>query len=274
MTRRGRNSNRVKSAWDAAQAAVAARQAAKLFAEADLIKAQIDVETAKEKVNVSEAEERRLAALWEYTKITAPYDGVVTNRNANTGDYVESVSGDKAASGHVPMFVVARTELSRIFVNVPEQFARNVEVGTKAVVCAEALSGQEIPATVTRTSWSLNEKTRSLRAEIDLPTRQNGIRPGMYVYAKVLVERPAVCAVPEDALLVEGDQTYGFLLENGRVAKTPVQRGITDGTWEEVVKEKTGDAWEAVRGNEKFIVGDLSELTDGQQATAAPEKGQ
>ena len=133
-----------KSARDASQAAAAARQAAKLFAEADMRKAEIDVETAKSKVEVSEAEERRLAALLEYTKITAPYDGVVTVRNANTGDYVESVSGDKTASGHVPMFVVARTDLARIFVDIPEEHARCVEVGTKAVVCAEALSGQEI----------------------------------------------------------------------------------------------------------------------------------
>ena len=179
------------------------------------------METAKAKVKVSEAEERRLAALLEYTKITAPYDGVVTVRNANTGDYVESVSGDKTASGHVPMFVVARTDLARIFVDVPEQYARYVEVGTKAAVCAEALSGQEIPATVARTSWSLNQKTRSLRAEIDLPTKQYGIRPGMYVYAKVFVERPAVRAVPQDALMVLGNQTYGFILEERPTSSRP-----------------------------------------------------
>ena len=120
-----------KSAWEAAEAAVAARKAAKLFAEADLGKARIDVKTAKAQVEVSEAEERRLAALLEYTKITAPYDGVVTSRNANTGDYVESVSGDKAASGSVPMFVVAQTDLVRIFVDVPEQFARYVQAGNE-----------------------------------------------------------------------------------------------------------------------------------------------
>jgi multidrug efflux pump subunit AcrA (membrane-fusion protein) len=252
-----------KSAWDASRAAVVAREAAKLFAQADLKKARIDVETAKSKVKVSEAEERRLTALLEYTKITAPYDGVVTVRNANTGDYVESVSGDKTSSGHVPMFVVARTDLARIFVDVPEQYARSVEAGTKAVVCAEALSGQAIPATVARTSWSLNQKTRSLRAEIDLPTKQNGIRPGMYVYAKVFVERPAVRAVLQDALIVLGNQTYALIRQNGRVVKTPVECGITDGTWEEVVKKKVGDSWQALTGNEEFIVGDLSEMTDG-----------
>ena len=261
-----------KSAWDAAQATVAAREAAKLFAEADLIKAKIDVETAEAKVKVSEAEERRLAALLEYTKITAPYDGVVTVRNANTGDYVESVSGDKTASGHVPIFVVARTDLARIFVDVPEEFARYVHTGTKAAVRAEALSGQEIPATVTRTSWSLNQKTRSLRAEIDLPIKEHDLRPGMYVYAKILVERPKTRVVPQDALTVLGNQTYAFLLESGKAVKTPVERGISDGTWNEVVKKKVGDSWHALTGEEEFIVGDLSELVDGRSVAAARAK--
>ena len=253
-----------KSAWEAAEAAVAARKAAKLFAEADLSKARIDVKTAKAQVEVSEAEERRLAALLEYTKITAPYDGVVTSRNANTGDYVESVSGDKAASGSVPMFVVAQTGLVRIFVDVPEQFARYVQAGTKAAVCADALSGLDIPATVTRTAWCLNQKTRSLRAEIDLPADKFGIRPGMYVYAKVLVERPAVCAVPQDALTVSGNQTYCYLREGGKAVKTPVQPGINDGNWVELSRIKIGDPWVKPTGAEQLITGDLSDLTDGQ----------
>jgi RND family efflux transporter MFP subunit len=252
-----------KSAWEAAEAAVSARKAAKLFAEADLKKAQIDVKTAKAQVEIAKTEERRLAALLEYTKITAPYDGVVTGRNANTGDFVDSVSGDKTASGRVPLFVVAQTGLMRIFVDIPQQFALYVKPGTKAAVCVEALSGLDNPATVTRTSWCLNQKTRSLRAEIDLPAEQYGIRPGMYVYAKVFVERRGVCAVPQDAVSVAGNQAYCYLLERGKAVKTPVQAGITDGNWIEVTQLKIDDPWVKVTGAEQFILGDLSELSDG-----------
>jgi RND family efflux transporter MFP subunit len=262
-----------KSALEAALAAVAARKAATLSAETDLLKAKIDVKTAEAKVKVSEAEERRLAALLDYTKITAPYDGVITVRNANTGDYVETVAGEKTVSGHVPIFVVARTDLVRIFVDVPEQFARYVHTGTKAAIYAEDLSGQEFPATVARTSWSLHEKSRSLRVEIDLPAKKYGLRPAMYVDAKIFLERPKVRAVPQDAVTVLGDQTYAFLLEDGKAVKTPVERGISDGKLTEIVKKKVGGSWLALSGQEEFIVGDLSELVDGQTVSAAAAKG-
>src|SRR5208337_736351 len=106
-------------------------------------------------VKVAEAEERRTAAMLAYTKVTAPYDGIITVRNANTGDYVQAATGDKSTSRASPMFVVARDDLVRIFVDIPEAYARYVHEGTKADVRADALSGLEIKAAVTRTSWSL-----------------------------------------------------------------------------------------------------------------------
>ena len=209
----------------------------------------------------------------DYTKITAPYDGVVTVRNANTGDFVESIAGDKTASGHVPIFVVARTDLARIFVDVPEESARYVHPGTKATVRSKALSGLEIPATVAALS-SLNQKSQAMRAEIDLPAEQSGVRPGMYVYAGILAERPNVRAVPREGLVVLGNETYAYLLNNGRALKTPVEPGISDEKFTEIVQMKTGDSWHAVTGNEQFIVGDLADMIDGQTVVAAQAEGE
>jgi multidrug resistance efflux pump len=159
-----------RSARDAALAAVAAREAAQASAEADL-------QAAHAQVDVAEADERRTAALLAYTKVTAPYDGVITVRNANTGDYVQAATGDKSSSRAAPMFVIARDDLVRIFVDVPENYSQYVAAGTKATVRADALSGLEIKATIARTSWSLTEKTRTLWAEIDLPTRNTDPQP-------------------------------------------------------------------------------------------------
>jgi hypothetical protein len=158
-------------------------------------------------------------------------------------------------------------------VDVPEEYARYVREGTKAQIRAEALSGLEIPATVTRTSWSLNEKTRTLRAEIDLPIQANGgLRPGTYVCGKVVIQRPNVRVLPEQALVVHGNQTFCYLLAGGKAVRTPVQRGLSDGTWVEVVKRQTGDAWTPFTGNEPVIVGDLTEIVDGQPVEVAREK--
>jgi HlyD family secretion protein len=255
-----------RSARDAALAGVAARDAERASAQADLGKAKIDVETANAQVKVAEAEERRTAAMLAYTKVTAPYDGVVTVRNANTGDYVQAATGDKSTSGGSPMFVIARDDLVRIFVDVPEAYARYVREGTPARVRLDALSGLEIKATVTRTSWSLVEKTRTLLAEIDLPTKDvEGLRPGMYAYTTVIVERSGVPMLPQDALVVSGNETYCYLLQDDRAVKTSVVGGLREGAWVEVTKMKIDDPWVKVTGDEKVIVGDLNELTNGER---------
>ncbi len=277
---------------DAALAAVRAHEAARASAEADVGKAEIDVETAQAQVKVAEAEERRTAAMLAYTKVTAPYDGVITVRNANTGDYVQAATGDKSTSGTKPMFVIARDDLVRIFVDVPEDYARYVREGTKVNVRAEALSGLDIKTAVTRTSWSLSDKTRTLWAEIDLPTnsanssRKNieppakyidpsanndALRPGNYVNAQVIVEREGVWMLPQAALVVTGNETYCYLLRDGKAVKTPVVPGLSDGDWVEVTKIKIDDRWVKVSGGEEVILGALDELTDGQAVKIAPQ---
>jgi RND family efflux transporter MFP subunit len=264
-----------RSARDAALAAVAARDAARASAEADVGKAKIDVETAKAQVKVAEAEERRTAAMLAYTKVTAPYDGVITVRNANTGDYVQAATGDKSTSGGSPMFVIARDDLVRIFVDVPEDKARYVREGTRANVRVDALSGLEIKAAVTRTSWSVvGLKTHTMLAEIDLPTKDiGGLRPGMYVYTKVIIQRSGVPMLPQDALVVSGNQTYCFLLQDDKAVKTAVVRGLRDGAWVEVTKMKIDDPWVKVTGYENVIVGDLDELTNGQTVKIVQKQG-
>jgi RND family efflux transporter MFP subunit len=262
-----------KAARDAAVAAVAAREADRVTAEANLGKAKIDVETQKAKVKVSKADERMAAAMLAYTKVTAPYDGVVTDRNANTQDYVQAVMGDKSTANPSAIFVVVRNDLVRVFVDVPEEKARYVQPGTKAVVRAQALSGLQIPATVTRTSWAIREKNHTLRAEIDLPVK-DGLRPGLYVYAKVLVQRSNVYAVPQQATMGSGNQTYCYLLRGTKAVKTSVQVGVSDGTWIEIDRVKTGDSWRKVTGDEQVILADLSELTDGQTVQVAQKAAQ
>ncbi|MGA2035200.1 MAG: efflux RND transporter periplasmic adaptor subunit [Thermoguttaceae bacterium] len=264
-----------RAARDAAEAAVAARDAERVSAQADVGKAKIDVEAARAQVKVAEADERRTAAMLAYTKVTAPYDGVITVRNANTGDYVQAATGDKSTSGGSPMFVIARDDLVRIFVDVDERYARYVREGTKANVRADALSGLEIKAAVTRTSWSLGENIHTLRTEIDLSAKDyDGLRPGMYVYTKLLIHRANVPVLPQDALLVSGNQTYCYLLQKSKAVKTSVVRGMREGAWVEVTKMKIDDPWLKVTGHEEVIVGDLDELTDGQTVKVVQDKRQ
>ena len=122
--------------------------------------------------------------------------------------------------------MVDRTDIVRIFVDIPEQDANYVHIGTKATVLVKGYRDQPIPGTVTRTSWALNIKSRTLRAEIDLPNPNSQLLPGMYAYAKVIIERPGVRALPLTALTHCGEKTYCWKYENGQAVRTEIQTGV------------------------------------------------
>ena len=269
------------AARDAAKATVVASEATELARKSDLDKTRADVVAARAKAQVSREDAKRLAALVGYTHITAPYDGVVVTRNANTGDYLQPGSGDQSVSStapgqsdaHVPLYVVARTDRVRVYVDVPEMDANSVTRGTKASVRVQALRDEEIPAEVTRTSWSLHRETRTLRAEIDLDNPDARLLPGMYAYGKVLIHHSNVRSLPLAAVVELGNQNCCYVYEDGKAVLTPVQVGISDGKWVEVAQKRKKGTWADFTGEEEVIVGDLSELADAQKVKVVKATG-
>ena len=188
------------AARDAAKATIEKAEAELLSDQATLSKAVVDVKVAEAAWLVAQSEEKRLKAWVGYLTLPAPFDGVVVARNANTFDSScppRATPPPIERSPHLlparaaPIYVVDRTDVVRIFVDIPEQDANYVQIGTKATVVAKAYRDHPIPGSVTRTSWALNVKSRTLRAEIDLPNPNSQLLPGMYAYAKVIIERPA-----------------------------------------------------------------------------------
>ena len=250
------------SARAAAEAGVKAAEANIVSRQAEVSKARADVEAARATAKVGEANEQRYAALYSYTKLTAPYDGIVVVRNANTGDFVQPAGGDRSVSptssggGEVrgdAIYVVARTDLVRVFVDVPEMDANHVSRGTEAHVRVQSLDDADFAGVVTRSSWALNTQTRTLRAEIDLPNPQAQLLPGMYAYAEVIVKRSDVLAVPLAAIAAEGNQNICYLLQNDKAIKTPVQTGGNDGQWIEVIKKQVAGKWVPLMATRKWL---------------------
>lgn len=260
---------------DAARSTIDKAQADEASSEAKLAKARVDVLVARADLAVATSDAKRIEAWTGYITLTSPFDGVIVTRNANTGDFVQPSSGDPTALARspnlapggmaAPIYTVDRTDVVRVFVDVPEQDANHVRIGSKASVLARAYSDEPIPGAVTRTSWALNIKSRTLRAEIDLPNTESRLLPGMYAYAKVIVERPKVPALPASALVHGGDKTYCWLDRDGRATRAEIRTGVTDGDWYEVtdIQAAEGGAWRRVDGTEKVILGDLSTLAEG-----------
>ena len=94
---------------------------------------------------------------------------------------------------------------------------------------ARAYRDELIPGAVTRTSWALNIKSRTLRTEIDLPNPGSQLLPGMYAYANVTIERSGVRALPVSAFTYSGDRTYCWTYKDGRAVQTEVRTGVSDG---------------------------------------------
>jgi len=275
---------------DAARATIMKAEADLLSRQAALAKAKVDVKVTQAALAVAESEVKRLKAWVGYLTLSAPFDGVIVARNANTFDFVLPSTGDPTAmqrspnlslSGTAaPIYVVDRTDVVRIFVDVPEEDADFVHVGSKATVLARAFRDQPISGDVTRISWALNVKTRTLRAEIDLPNPGSQLLPGMYAYGKVIVERPQVRALPLAALTYSGDKTFCWKYENGRAQRTEIQTGVSDGEWIEVTNLQLAsaaqgrDPWTPVTGAEQVILGDLSILADGTPVEVAKPKAE
>jgi multidrug efflux pump subunit AcrA (membrane-fusion protein) len=275
---------------DSAKATVMKADAELLSRRAALSKARVDVRVAEADLKVAESEEKRLKAWVGYLDLPAPFDGVVVSRNANTFDFVLPTTGDPTADPNTPhlspggtaapIYVVDRTDIVRVFVDVPEKDANYVHIGSKASVLVRAYRDQPISGSVTRTSWALNFKSRTLRAEIDLPNPGSQLLPGMYAYAKIFIERPRVRAVPVASLVHVGESTYFWIYEDGRATRLEIQTGVSDDQWIEVTNRQVPhapgdpDRWEPVNGTEQVILGDLSILADGEPVAVATANGE
>jgi multidrug efflux pump subunit AcrA (membrane-fusion protein) len=251
------------------QAKVQSAEALKQEREFARDKAEVDVRAA-------EADRRRQADMVAYATLTAPYDGVVTQRNINTRQFVQPATGGQ---GDV-LYVIERTDIVRVFVSVPEADADRIRAGSPATVRVQALQGQELKGHVTRTAWSLNRTSRTLLAEVDLPNPElpktgRRLRPGMYAYATIDADWPDVLTLPAAAVVTEGDvnvgyKSYCYVIDAGRARRVQIETGARSDDLIEVLKKliastNSGEKprWEDFAGNEQ-IATRPAELTDGQ----------
>jgi multidrug efflux pump subunit AcrA (membrane-fusion protein) len=280
--------NELKADIAAREAAVAtiAKARAELQAdEAALARAEVNVGVARADLGVAESEARRLEAEVGYLKLFAPFDGMVVARNVNTWDFVLPRTGDPTASDRsphlspneaAPIYVIDRTDIVRIYVDVPERDANFIHIGSEARVKIWAYRDQWLPASVTRLSWALNTHSRTMRAEIDLPNTGSQILPGMYAYGKVVVERPNVLALPKAAFTHAAGKSFVWRYVNGRALRTEVETGARDGQWIEVTnrhvesESETEEQSVPFEESERVLLGPkLSTLTEGEAVRIA-----
>ena len=219
-----------ESARGEIEAQVQSAEAAVLQAKAQVEKAKSDVAAATAHIVSARADVDQTEAMLSYTRIVAPYEGVVVARTIDTGDLTE------AGPGHQPLFTVARDDMVRIVVDSPELDAVHILAGATALVHIQAIPGRVFEGKVTRTSWSLDPRSRTLHTEIDVRNPDQTLRPGLYVHAVLkVVEHKNVLTVPTTAVGRLDDKPFCTLVRDGQAHRTPVVLGLQSNGRSEIV---------------------------------------
>jgi len=214
-----------------AQAQVSIATAKRAAAAGDKATADADVGVGEAEIAVAEANVSRLRTLMEYASIKAPFDGVITKRQIDPGDFVRSAAQGAAT----PLLTVARIDRVRVVLDVPESDCRFVTEGTPLELRLAACTGDPVSLFVSRTAKALNPATRTMRAEADLDNPDLALSPGMFAHVAVKLEtKQAAMLVPSRAIRVHGRDVFVLVADGGVARAVPVEVGYDDGEWSEI----------------------------------------
>jgi len=193
------------------------------------------VATLRGQWEVAQAKLQRTQTLLQYARIAAPFSGVVTARFVDPGAFIPA-----ATTGSTPQTAAILTvmDVSRVRVQVftPEAEAQFIQRGTLVLVTVEGSPVKTFKGSVTRFSYALDEATKTMLTEIELPNPSGDLRPGMYASVQLEMERKHnALLLPVKALLMEKAGVSVFTVADSKARKTPVQIGFNDGTNAEIV---------------------------------------
>ena len=204
------------------------KKAAAMEAESELI-------ASKAQVTLDEADVDRLTSLTEFKEVKAPFEGTIVERDIDIGDLVTAGSG----SGVTALYRVARNNPMRVFVNVPQSAADDLLTGNaQASISVGGSRGRVYQGKVSRTSQAINPKSRTLRAEIDIPNADGPrLVPGMYVEVAFTLKNPIGVQIPAAALSFRPKPQVAIVDDRNVIRFQDVKIGVDDG---DVVQIKSG----------------------------------
>jgi RND family efflux transporter MFP subunit len=222
--------------------------------EAQVDAAKSALAAARQQLEGAKAEQEHYSALSDYTRIVAPYDGVVTWRFSDTGSLVQA--GTSSSNG-APVVTVAQVNELRLRIPVPESVAAKVRIGDAVDVKVQATS-EHFTGKVARFTGALDMSTRTMQVEIDVPNPAYHLQPGMYADVVLAADsRNDVLTVPVNALQREQNRTSVLVVDpQNRVQTREVHIGVESSSSIEIVS--------GLAPGERVIVGNLGSYQQGE----------
>ncbi len=223
----------------------------------DLVTPQ-SLSEAEGKLKVARARLEQTTTMLKYSHIQAPFAGIVTQRFVDPGAFIPVPTS--GAVQNAAIITIADFAIVRVQVPVPELEASLVEKGKPVKFSVEGLSGKVFDTQISRIGYALDEATRTMLVEAELPNPTLSLRPGMYASVKIGVEKhTGALLIPIEALVMEKTNAFVFVSVNGKAKKTPVKLGFNDGVNVEIASGATEQ-------DQVLLVG-KTVLTDGQAVT-------
>jgi len=217
---------------------------------------QAALEASQSQLSVTKAKLAHDQSLFDYSRITAPFSGVVTERYANLGTLVQAGTGSSTQA--MPIVRLSQDDLFRLVIPVPESYVRYIRVGDRVDVRVPSLN-RTFPGKVARFSVDVKEETRTMHTEVDVSNNDRVLMPGLYADADLTLEhKEDIPSVPLQALNHENDKTTVFVVNaNSEIEDRPVSLGIQTASDAEVVA--------GLSEGELVVVSDRSALKPGEK---------
>jgi RND family efflux transporter MFP subunit len=184
-------------------------------------------------VEADQANVRELKALQSFEKVYAPFDGVITARNTDIGDLINSGSNSNVKTD---LFHIAQPGVLRVYVNVPEEYSRGMKVGMTADLVLAEFPGRKFQGKLVRTADAINVTTRTLLIEVDVSNPTGTLLTGSYAEVHLEVPTPASTFIlPVNTLLFRSEGLHVGIVRDGKVSIIPVIPGHDFGNDIEIV---------------------------------------
>jgi RND family efflux transporter MFP subunit len=233
-------------------------------AQAAVKSAKAAVNQAEAALNVARANLSQMEATRSFRNVTALFDGIVTKRNVDAGALITSGSNNSNAV----LFEIAKTDILRVFVYVPEQYVPFIKEQQQAFLEFQEYPGRKFTGTVTHVSGGLDPASKTLQVEIHVPNDTHTLMPGMY--AKVHFQAPSVvrlAVVPATVLQTRADGQYVYIVDaQNRVHMNRLEIGRDLGGQFEVFK--------GVMTGDHVILNPPDDVRDGMLVTPVMAPGQ
>ncbi len=180
---------------------------------------QAALDATRSQLSVAQAKLSHDQSLFDYSRITAPFAGVVTERYANLGTLVQAGTGSSTQA--MPIVRLSEDDLFRLVIPVPESYVRYIRVGDHVDVRVPSLN-RTFPGKVARFSVDVKEDTRTMHTEVDVANPDRVLMPGLYADAELSLDRKEdVPTVPIESLNHEGEKTTVFVVNRERRTGRP-----------------------------------------------------